>query len=403
MVLALHVLAEDAVDAIDDALPHRSDPAVELAQNHGVAHAADDDRLVADHLRALELDRVGQLAEAAAAHPHAALVDRLVGRLVGLQRAARLVEQERVGVLVERVRRDADRRALHLRIRRLDDEFVLAHGAEHAVGREAVGHRCRAALENLGGVPRQPRREAVLDRQRGENRGVARAAGEHHLRAVVERFLKGLDAHHAHYVVGARQRLLVERRRGVERPDAAFTEFLQQVFAWRLGIDHRRLEMVAVLACDLLHDLPGPLEVDLPPCPAAAADEERNLLLQCRRDQQSQVALARLAGEHRLASAELVGAVVGRAAVAADEERIGGHHPLQRRFLETRADHAGGRYVTHFFHDGVSTRLEWESSAAEKPGGTSTVVSNSWMTTGPFSVPLKSRVTILAACQSRPT
>jgi len=68
-------------------------------------------------------------------------------------------------------------------------------------------------------------------------------------------------------VVGPRQRLLVERRRGVERPDAAFSELLQQVFARRLGIDHRGLEMVAVLARDLLHDLPGPLEVDLAPAP----------------------------------------------------------------------------------------------------------------------------------------
>ena len=92
----------------------------------------------------------------------------------------------------------------------------------------------------------------------------------------------------------------------------------------------------------------------------------------------------------------LVGAVVGRAAVAADKERVGGHHPLERGFLETRADHAGRGNVAHFFHVGLSTRLEWESSVAEKPGGTRTVVSNSWITAAFIHSPSHRRLALPA-------
>ncbi len=129
---------------------------------------------------------------------------------------------------------------------------------------------------------------------------------------------------------------------GIERLDAAFAQPPLEIGLVLLGMDQRELERQRFLARDFPEDVERPFEVGVGARGAGRSDQQRNAE-PARADQhQPQVALDRGPRKRRVSRAKMARAGVGRAGVAADEMGRARERPLERRFDESRSQHAGG-------------------------------------------------------------
>ena len=109
---------------------------------------------------------------------------------------------ERVGILVEAMRRHRLRGAPQPRANRLDDHFMRPHVADnHSVGR-LFAHR-GSAFDDLARMPGQSVWQAHQDRHCRVQRRITAAACHDEVDPGLERRLQGLDAHHAHHAHAA--------------------------------------------------------------------------------------------------------------------------------------------------------------------------------------------------------
>src|SRR6187399_420235 len=91
--------------------------------------------------------------------------------------------------------RHGNRRAAMRGMAGLDFEMIAAHASQQRLGQIVWNRRQPRAFEYFPAMQRQPLVEALEDWERGENRIVARTAGDHDIGARIERADEGLRAH----------------------------------------------------------------------------------------------------------------------------------------------------------------------------------------------------------------
>ena len=203
-------------------------------------------------------------------------------------------------------------------------KWSLAQPREHAIGRLAVDHRGRAAFEDLRRVPRESLREAAHQRHRREDRGVARAAGDHDVGAGFERAMNGsapimptmcaLRSITASSNCGAGWS-------GLMRPSRSA---LLEIVLVLLGVDQRELECQVLRRAAISLTMPATRASWMsPPAvpaePISSGTPSRRAPLQ----HEPQVALdgvVRKRGASR--RRDRLGSGIGRSRVAADEVRL---------------------------------------------------------------------------------
>src|SRR5205823_4047406 len=157
------------------------------------------------------------------------LADLLVDRPAGVEYAAGVGLGVGMDALVERMAGHRGRRAALVWVHRLQLDVVVGDRADNRL----LGHRRgtdeRRALERLAEVVAEALWETGSQRQRGVDRVVAGATGDHDVGALVERFPVGLDAHHGDDAGGLVEDLAGQRSGRTERLDLLVTNALAQV------------------------------------------------------------------------------------------------------------------------------------------------------------------------------
>src|SRR5579864_4792556 len=163
-----------------DVAVYRGEPAVQLTDDVGIAYAADDNALISSQCRTLKLHCVWFGSEFAPSNPDRHVVDRFKGRLRQVERSRTLPMQVGVGVLIQAVCSHALWRATQAGAIWTDSDFVLADGGEDDALAERLADE-RSALRYFPGVPRQPRRETVHQRNRGKQCCVTAPSRQHEI------------------------------------------------------------------------------------------------------------------------------------------------------------------------------------------------------------------------------
>jgi hypothetical protein len=218
-------------------------------------------------------------------------------------------------------------------------------------------------------VVAEPLREAGPQRQRGVDRVVAGAAGDHDVGAHVERLEVRLDAHHRDDALRLVEVFEGERAVRTERLDLLRADALAQVVERHLGMDPDQAERVELVPSgDLLDDLDVIGDAASRPGAAGRADDQRDLALAGGDQQQLEVEVLPLARVHRLVRAQEVGAAVAAAGVGADEVQRA-LDPLVERGRVDRlvAERAGGRNGGHLTgHGSLLVAYPWVSRPAAR-------------------------------------
>ena len=283
-------------------------------------------------------------------HPDRAIPGGLEARGLEVDVPVGQVELVGIGPLVERVRGHRGHRADLVGVRRLDREGVVLDDAEQAIRAVPRVGGGPAAFEDLAHVQRQARVEAGPDGKGRDDRGVARAPGDDHLRAGVEGGQERLHAHLGHDArgpihVGGGQRAVV-----VERAHPAARDLRPQPAAIHLGVDHRGAEAVAPLAAELAVEIERPLQVRAAATPARGADQHRDAPVARGVEDHGEVALGRAAVDERHARAQVVGAGIGRSGVEREDRRVAGEAALHGAGGDAVAEHAERREDGHRMH-----------------------------------------------------
>ena len=241
------------------------------------------------------------------------------------------------------MRGHALRAAVHVHVHRFDIEMIVANPRHDAVGALALDDAGGAALQDLRRMPRRTGPGAHHEGHRGEQRGVRRAPCQHDLRAVLDGRRDRLVSHHADDMGALVDDLLADRRRRIERRNAALSIAALEIVLILLAAHQRHLELEAIFLRDLQSDVAHPGNASIAAAEAARADDNRDIELRPAAQHEAQVALGALMREVRFATAEMRGAGIGRTAVAGDNMGFQRNSTLKRGFEKSRADLAGGR------------------------------------------------------------
>ena len=140
-------------------------------------------------------------------------------------------------------------------VTRLNFEVIVPHAAEQRLGKIIRYRRQTRTFQNLAAMKRQAFIEAAQNRQRGENRVIARAAGNDDIGACIERSDERLSAHLCHDGTALIDGL--GRQRAV-RPQTLQRRLRHTPFEIGLvdfGADDGHAEFHAVLSRELMHEL----------------------------------------------------------------------------------------------------------------------------------------------------
>jgi hypothetical protein len=203
-----------------------------------------------------------------------------------------------------------------------------------------------------------------MHRQRGPRRRVGAAAGEDHLRALIERAQVRLGPHHADDALRAIDGGGVERRSGPERLDLPRGETALEIPLVLLGVDHREPEAQPVLARDVVQDLDATLQMRLSAGAAAGSDHHRDAIRDGAVQQEPHVAADGERRGERFPRAEIMRPGVRAAAVHADHVRLALEPRLQRSLGIAIAEYSARRNHPHFVgHGFYDKRHAWTSTA----------------------------------------
>jgi hypothetical protein len=187
--------------------------------------------------------------------------------------------------------------------------------------RGAHGQGSGAAFEDFGHVPDNGRIVTLEQRQCRENRGVAAAAGDDHLRTRRQRLLDRFHPHHADDV-GRRVDIgFAQRRRGRQGSCAAVAEMPADDVPRQFRMNDGEFEMEVLLAGDLTHDVDHPGEPGIGSRRARRADDQRDTDSGGAGHHDLGVALDRSCGEHAAPGGKSAGARISAAGIAADHPR----------------------------------------------------------------------------------
>src|SRR4029077_20728500 len=192
--------------------------------NIGVPDPAYNDALVACQFRPFQLHGVDRFRkELSAANPNRHVVDRFKSCIRQVKSSRTLAMQERVSVFVQAVSRNALRSAAQAISIWADCNLVVTHSSrDHAFAKRFTDQG--AALGHFTGMPRQPGWESAHDRDRRKESRIAAASSQNKIRAVTDRLLERLHAHHAYDATAAIDDVVADGRRRVQRDDAFMPE-----------------------------------------------------------------------------------------------------------------------------------------------------------------------------------
>src|SRR5215469_11728719 len=137
---------------------------------------------------------------------------------------------------------------------------------------------------------------------------------------------------------GAINDRLADRRRRVQRCDAASAILTLQIFLVLFTTDSGKTELEPFLLRDLLRDLHHPVDAIVAAAEAARADDERHVELVAAQHHQPHVAFHSWTGEMRLAATEVIGTCIRRATVTCDDVRLERYTTGEGGFHEARTD-----------------------------------------------------------------
>ena len=297
---------------------------------------------MADHGGAFQFQRLPRRRlEACALDARAAFVQRQISDVAQIGPSARLADLVGIGLLVERMGRDARRGRGTIRGHALELEPMVVENAENGVA-PARNAAQRRAFDDLGHVHGDAGRKPEHGRDAREYAGIA-GAPEHddvhvQLQGAPERLRSELP-----HDVGGRVHIRVrQRRHGVHRAHAPRRDRLLDLLARQVRGDDAEAECKAVLACDLAHDLERLIEVRSGAGRACGADDQGDVECSRRTQHLAQVALGADAGRRHLAGAQIGGADVDGAHVDADHVRCARKSRLQSRRGDAIAELPGG-------------------------------------------------------------
>ena len=335
------VEAEEGADAIGEDLIEDLDPGIDLGEDVGVSDANERDRLVAGDRTPFELDRVlGGGFESGSFDAHGLVVHRPVHGLRGVQGAGWFPHPEGIGVLVEHVRGHGGRSAGAVRVEGPDGESRVVDVYENPAALQ-VGRAEPAALDGLRRVPGRSGREAARERERCDRGGVGGAAGKDDVGSAGERICDGFEAHEADDVFAGAQHLRIDRSGRGERLHRSGGQSRGDGVGGLLAVDGRQSETKVFLAGDRIDHAGHPVDACVRSGGCTGRDDQRDVGLACRRQQNVEIVFDRGLGCLGRAGPQVVGTGVGGATVNGDRVRSELDAACDRLVRETAAEHAG--------------------------------------------------------------
>ncbi len=213
----------------------------------------------------------------------------------------------------------------------------------------ALGYRrAGAAFKHLACVPGRRRRYAVVHGKGRPRRRIGAAAGEDHLRAVVQRLEIGFRSHHPDNMLRTVYRLRGELAGAAQRMSLAGARPFLEPRLVHIRADHRQHEMKPFLARDLVQDLDARLEMRFAASTAASPYHHGDFVRHRAFQEQRHVALHGHAAVDAFAGAEVMRSRVGAATVDADHVQFASESPFERVLRKTIAQQTAGREHAYF-------------------------------------------------------
>src|SRR6266851_861625 len=219
-----------------------------------------------------------------------------------------------------------------------------------------MGDRGGAAFEDLRHVPDDRRGKALEERQRGKERGVAAAPGDDDLRAGPDRLLDRLDPHHRDDVQGRLDIGLGKRPRGRQGPRPPGAQMLAHGLLRDFGMHRSQLEVEALFARDLAHDVEHEGEPRIGARSPGRADDQGDLGRHRAAQHDLGIALDRGFGKHAGAGGERTRPRIRATRIAADHPGAQFDRLVERLRAVARAEHPGRRDQRVRRHRLVSSR-----------------------------------------------
>ena len=327
------------------------DIALDLADQDRVACARHRDGTVSERAHPLELNSVDvRRLEAATGHLDGTVVDLSESGVRRIDEAGRLFQMIGTRVLVERMGGNSGSCHAFVGMARFDSEVIVVERADDTVTAEAGLRDLSAAFDDLAKMPSESRVGASHQRDRGVNRGVARAPGDHYIGAVLKCFLERLRAHHCDDAVRVIDFFLGELCDRTKRCNLAGLELCLQGVLRLLAPNHCDLRMKSIFGRNLAHDLHQPVDMRITAAAAGRPDENWDTLLRASHHHQGQVALRRGPRHEGLSRTEIIRPRIHRARIGRDQVQFHFKRALDRFLGIAVTEHSSGRQHSYWFH-----------------------------------------------------
>ena len=210
--------------------------------------------------------------------------------------------------------------------------------------------RCRAAFQHFAGIPGGRRRQLRADGSSGPRRGITRAAGQDHLRAIIQSLHEGFGAHHADHAAGTIQSLSRQRGLLAKRADSPCGQATLQFRARRFGFNQRQAETQTFFGSNFAYQPRSEFQMRRATCTTRGANHQWNARCNRRAQHQAQITPNGHDRAKRHAGAKVIGAGVNTAAINANHMRRARHAGLEARFRKAVAQNRTGGEKAYFLH-----------------------------------------------------
>ena len=267
-----------------------------------------------------------------------------------VNQTCRLFQMIRARILIQRVGGDTGPGHPFLGVTWLNGEMVFVKRSDHTVATETRLRHLRTAFDDFSQMPCEPGIGPSHQRDSCIDRSIAGAAGNDHIGAILERFLKRLRPHHCDDSMRALDLVLGKFADRPQRRDLTCPRFGFQRILRLLAPNHRDFRMKSFLRGNLPYDFHQPINMRVTTTTASGTDEDGHSLLGTPFHHQRQIPLRRRARNERLSGAKIIRPWVHRPGVRRNQIEIHLKGALDRFLSIAVAKHARCRKHSYRFH-----------------------------------------------------